>query len=208
MIYIHTTIHLHCRVYVCILSRVYILCTYSKTCTHDNTIHIHTTIYVHVNTSGITCTHDIMHLDNTCGKTCAYMYCRVYIYCCVLTCMIHISSCLRLYSAEYAHTRRDLFSNQKRLMFMPKETYIYIKRNVTNLPHKDSSNKTFFFMNEFAEKKCLLYVPPTNGEIALWLNTRVVKCTYYVSQKQNGFNNKGQWYNFSLTFIFWFTVRL
>ena len=44
--------------------------------------------------------------------------------------------------------------------------------------------------------------PPKNGLIALWPNTRVVKCKYYVSQKQNGFNNKIQWYNILLTCIF------
>jgi len=43
-------------------------------------------------------------------------------------------------------------------------------------------------------------VPPKNGVIALWPNMRVVKCKYYVSQKQNGFNT--QWYNILLTFIF------
>ena len=30
--------------------------------------------------------------------------------------------------------------------------------------------------------------PPKNGVLALWPNTRVVKCKYDVSQKQNGFN--------------------
>jgi len=35
--------------------------------------------------------------------------------------------------------------------------------------------------------------PPKNREIAL--NTRVVKCKNYVSQKQNAFNSKNQWYN-------------
>jgi len=44
-------------------------------------------------------------------------------------------------------------------------------------------------------------VPPKNGLIALRPNTRVVKCKYYVSQKQNGFNNKIQWYDISLTCI-------
>ena len=42
--------------------------------------------------------------------------------------------------------------------------------------------------------------PHKNGEILLWSNTRVVK--YYVSQKQNGLNNKSQWYNILLTFTF------
>ena len=42
----------------------------------------------------------------------------------------------------------------------------------------------------------------------LWPNTRVVKCKYYVSQKQNGFNNKIQWYSILLTFIFKFTARI
>jgi len=50
--------------------------------------------------------------------------------------------------------------------------------------------------------------PPKNGEIALGPNTRVVKCKYYVSQKQNGFNNKIQWYSILLTFISKFTTGL
>jgi len=40
-----------------------------------------------------------------------------------------------------------------------------------------------------------------NGVIALWKNRRVVKCKYYVSQKQNGFNNKIHWYSILLTLI-------
>jgi len=43
--------------------------------------------------------------------------------------------------------------------------------------------------------------PCKNGVIALWPNMRVVKCQYYVSQKQNGFNNKIHWYSILLTFI-------
>ena len=31
--------------------------------------------------------------------------------------------------------------------------------------------------------------PPKNAVIALWPNTRVVKCKYYGSQKQNEYNN-------------------
>ena len=50
--------------------------------------------------------------------------------------------------------------------------------------------------------------PPKNGLIALWPNTRVVKCKYSVSQKQNGFNNKVHWYNILLIFISKFTDRL
>ena len=50
--------------------------------------------------------------------------------------------------------------------------------------------------------------PPKDGEIALWPNTRVVKCKYYVSQKQNGFNDKIHSYSTLLTFIFKFTARL
>ena len=50
--------------------------------------------------------------------------------------------------------------------------------------------------------------PPKNGVIALWPNTRVVKCKYYVPQKQNGFNNKIHWYSILLTFIFKFTASL
>jgi len=37
--------------------------------------------------------------------------------------------------------------------------------------------------------------PPKNGEFALWSYTRVVKYENDFSQKQNGFNNKSQWYN-------------
>jgi len=48
--------------------------------------------------------------------------------------------------------------------------------------------------------------PPKNGEIVLWPNTRVVKFKY-VSQKQNGFNNKIHSYSILLTFIFKFTAR-
>ena len=48
--------------------------------------------------------------------------------------------------------------------------------------------------------------PHKNGEIVLWSNTRAVK--YYVSQKQNGLNNKSQWYNVLFTFIFESTARL
>ena len=50
--------------------------------------------------------------------------------------------------------------------------------------------------------------PPKNGVIALWPNTRVVKCKYYVSQKQNVFNNKIHWYSIFLTFVFKFTAKL
>jgi len=51
----------------------------------------------------------------------------------------------------------------------------------------------------------ILCYPPKNGEIALWLVTDrwyVVKC---VSQKRN---NKNQWYNISVTFIFRFRLSL
>ena len=50
--------------------------------------------------------------------------------------------------------------------------------------------------------------PPKNGVIALWPNTRVVKCEHYDSQKQIGFNNKINWYRILLTFIFKFTASL
>jgi len=51
-------------------------------------------------------------------------------------------------------------------------------------------------------------LPLKNGVIALWPNTRVIKCKYYVSQKQIGFNNKIHWYSILLTFIFKFKARL
>ena len=47
--------------------------------------------------------------------------------------------------------------------------------------------------------------PPKNGVIALWPNTHVVKCKYYVSQKQNGFINKIHWYSILITFMNKFT---
>jgi len=46
-----------------------------------------------------------------------------------------------------------------------------------------------------------------NGLIALLPNTRVVKCKYSASQKQNVFNNKDHWYNILLTFILKFRDR-
>jgi len=55
---------------------------------------------------------------------------------------------------------------------------------------------------------CVPLIPPNNGVVALWPNTRVVKCKYYVSQKQNGFNNKIHWYSILLTFVFEFTAKL
>jgi len=48
---------------------------------------------------------------------------------------------------------------------------------------------------------------PKNGVIALWPNTRVVKCKYCVSQQQNEANNKTQWFNVLHTLIFKFTAR-
>jgi len=48
--------------------------------------------------------------------------------------------------------------------------------------------------------------PPKNEDIALWPNTRVVKCKYHVSQKQNGFNNKIQLYSILATFILKFNM--
>ena len=48
-----------------------------------------------------------------------------------------------------------------------------------------------------------IYVlPPKTGELALWPNTRVVKCTYCVSQKRKEANDQGWWYNILLTFIY------
>ena len=54
----------------------------------------------------------------------------------------------------------------------------------------------------------LVREPPKNGVIALWQNTRVVKCKNYVSQKQNAFNNTFHWYSILLTFIFKLRARL
>jgi len=44
--------------------------------------------------------------------------------------------------------------------------------------------------------------PPKNGDIALWPNTRVVKCKYYVSQKRNESNIKVQRYTiYSIVYL-------
>ena len=48
---------------------------------------------------------------------------------------------------------------------------------------------------------CICIHLPKNGEIAMWSSTRVVKYKYDVSQKQNGLNDKYQWYNILVTFI-------
>ena len=40
-----------------------------------------------------------------------------------------------------------------------------------------------------------------NKEIEVWSNTCVVLCKYYVSQKQNEFNNKSQRYSILFTVI-------
>jgi len=48
----------------------------------------------------------------------------------------------------------------------------------------------YSFSRDESEK---ILMPLKNGLIALWPNTRAVKCKYCVSQKQNGFDNKGHW---------------
>jgi len=40
--------------------------------------------------------------------------------------------------------------------------------------------------------KCMTWLPPKDGVIALWPNTRVVKCKYCVSQKRNEANDENQ----------------
>ena len=49
--------------------------------------------------------------------------------------------------------------------------------------------------------------PPKNEVIALWPNTRVVNCKYYVSQKLNGFNNKIHYYCILVIIIFKLRAR-
>ena len=51
-------------------------------------------------------------------------------------------------------------------------------------------------------------MPRKKGVIALWPNTRVVKCKHYVAQKKNGLNSKNHWYSILLTFMIQFTGRL
>jgi len=72
--------------------------------------------------------------------------------------------------------------------------------------HKTPHMKVFLGRSQLSQDAGQLR-PPKIGEIALWSNTRVVKCKYDVSQKQNGFDNKNQWYNIVLTFIFSFTCE-
>ena len=71
------------------------------------------------------------------------------------------------------------------------------------------TNYTNSDVNELHSFRCQwITLPLKNGVIALWPNTRVVKCKYYVSQKQNRFINKIPWYSILLTLIFKFTARL
>ena len=60
----------------------------------------------------------------------------------------------------------------------------------------------------FWRESNIIHEPPKNGVIALWPDTRVVQCKYYVSQKLNGFNNKIHWYSILHTFVFKFTAKL
>ena len=53
----------------------------------------------------------------------------------------------------------------------------------------DQSIKTSFV---FVLGYLSLQVPPKDGVIALWPNTRVVKCKYCASQKRNEANDKSQ----------------
>jgi len=62
--------------------------------------------------------------------------------------------------------------------------------------------------NDAWHEKWVIHKPPKCGVIALWLNTRAVKCKYYVSPKKNGFNNKIHWYGILVTFVFKFTAKL
>jgi len=71
--------------------------------------------------------------------------------------------------------------------------------------HVDCPSRVYWIDNRI---DIWIVYPPKNGEIALKPNARVVKCKYHVSQKQDGFNNKNQWYNILLTFIFELTARL
>jgi len=51
-------------------------------------------------------------------------------------------------------------------------------------------------------------LPPKNGLIALWSATDRWYVVKYVSQKRNWSNNKSQWYNILVTFIFKFSKDL
>jgi len=68
---------------------------------------------------------------------------------------------------------------------------VYICKHMRIYTHTCANAWVYMYIN----------TPPKNGLIALWPNTRVVKCKYSVSQKQNRFNDKAHWYNILLTFI-------
>ena len=78
---------------------------------------------------------------------------------------------------------------------------VIFRKRATN--HRALSQKMTYTdkASDASSPPCIDATPPKNGVIALWPNTHVVKCKYYVSQKQSGFNNKIQWYSILLIFF-------
>ena len=101
--------------------------------------------------------------------------------------------CGTLYVYTHTQTRMQTLERARRCYCMC--VYIY-------------NTDVFLYDRDVVYRIYVWDLPPKNGVIALWLNTRVVKYKYYVSQKQNGFNNKIQWYSLLLTCIHEFMARL
>ena len=160
---------------------------------------------------------------------CIYIYTHTHIYTHLCT-FIHINTCTYICIHTYTYTwpwpNRD-----SRLTHYSAEDHIYVQvyTNTTRTKMKTYLYKCIHTCEELTHRNsCLAFFeggescnhthllvswythPPTgkNGLIALWPNTRVVKCKYSVSQKQNGFNNRVHWYNILLTFIYQFMDRL
>jgi len=102
-------------------------------------------------------------------------------------------------------------------VYTPRCALLYIRRICTALastprppkfPHLFSYTGLFYRSYAIVlvyTPRCRLLYAPKNGLIALWSATNrwyVVKC---VSQKRNWSDNKNQWYNIWVTFIFKFS---
>jgi hypothetical protein len=71
---------------------------------------------------------------------------------------------------------------------------------VVNTGESSAEIARFSIVAPFANAwPCLM--PLKNGEIALWPNTRVVKCKFEVSQTRNVCNDEYQRYHILLTFV-------
>jgi len=106
---------------------------------------------------------------------------------------------VRIHTHAHTHTQTSCVSICKDCIHTHMQAHIHVfdcARAVVWCAHDTSKN----IMCE--------YNPPKNGEIALRPNTRVVKCKYYISQKQIGFKYNIHSYRILLTLIFNLTARL